>query len=573
MKAPRGWSVTWRRDKKYWVLSFTSGAGQKQKAIPREHQSKAAAMAWSEAWLGEKSIDPAKTLADRNQSGPTFNDVSEAWFKFRKQLVTLGRIAPSTAEDNERHVKNHFLARFGETRIAAIDVPELRKFFLELAAKRSVSTTRNVYYSSRTFFADAMAEGWTNAATNPLDHPNVKRVLPEGGSDRVPGDVTIVPLEIAQRLILDERVPVERSLRYLAAFSTVTRDGELSGWLVKGLHLDAPVPYVDVSQSLSSRTRKLGKTKTRSGVRQIPLSPELVRALRWWLKVVWPSRLQKGARVPRPDDPVFCGVKRLFVRPPSALYLRKDLKTIEAPMDVVFHETRHSVNSWLLDLGVPEVHRKQLLGHAGKDVTDEHYTARSLPSLAATVARIPLRWRGLDSAPKQPGKLGLDGGDSASNQTSSHSTTPLQHDDFDSLSVDETDDTSSQLMYPYRIAKPSYGSSNLLHASTKNQVADSAQLDSQLDAGKSGGKLPAGQASGEGLSQEAGDPPPRRVLGDSAGGEIQYAGASRSVDARAEFRGSDVGPRPGLARGYVPPFVLPISDALARRLLAVGVAS
>jgi hypothetical protein len=63
--------------------------------------------------------------------------------------------------------------------------------------------------------------------------------------------------------------------------------------------------------------------------------------------------------------------------------------------NVDFHATRRSCATWLEELGANDVHRKRLMGHAFKDVTDKSYTRKThelLVQLRETVELIPPRW-------------------------------------------------------------------------------------------------------------------------------------------------------------------------------------
>ena len=58
---------------------------------------------------------------------------------------------------------------------------------------------------------------------------------------------------------------------------------------------------------------------------------------------------------------------------------------------VVFHSLRHTVVTWLDDLGVPETHREELVGHAGQRNHKVHkkYSHTRLVGLRRTVAKLP----------------------------------------------------------------------------------------------------------------------------------------------------------------------------------------
>ncbi len=459
-KNAKGWSVFRRKADKVFVLDYATRMGQRQKRVPREIQTHGDAVTWARTWLSTQGINAELVLEQRRERGVLIKDCEEGWAKLRDRLVTRKELAPASADDNKTHVRTHIVPKFGEKSFAELEVTELRKFFRELADKRSVSTTRNVYYSFRTFYGDAMGEGWVKSDANLLDHPLVKGVIPESQSDREDHDAVIVPFEIAQQLVHDERVPEERALRYLMGFATGERDGELAARTLSDLQLDATPPTMRVHNSLSSRTRELGKTKTKAGRRVVPLHPAVVAGLRDWFANGW---IKLRGVAPGPSDPIFPGVRKLFVRPPSAKLLHIDITAIEAKglEHVVFHGTRHSLNTWLLDRKVDKVVRQRFLGHAGQDVTDGSYTGEVIQSMYEAVCKLPFTWRGgVTEAPRHSGEPSK-----SSDETSSHEDAPSHSVHIELSNVGDTSCTSEAVDSALRIAKPTYVGSNPIRTS------------------------------------------------------------------------------------------------------------
>lgn len=498
----KGWSVFWRKDKKQFVLSYATATGPKQKLVPRKITVEGEATKWARSWLDEQNLRPGEVLEQRRASGPKLGELAPQWYAHRARIRDLEDIAPSTYADNKSHIETHVLpvklkvdGREVELRdlpIAAIDVPFACEYVLKLRERcTSVSRTRNVFYSMRTFYADAMSKGWVNTQGNVFDHPNVKRLLPESGSDRE-DEASVFPIWIAQLLISSAKVPIERRLRYMLLFTTSARDGEISGWAWRNFADEEILPTMATERALrmrsgikaaeapADRSDRLGKTKSRAGRRTNPLHPEAVRALREWRRGGW---IERVGREPKADDPIFPGIKKLWVRPPSARLVREDLIAVADEMtqageekrasevrtlkdDVVFHTGRHSLNTWLANAGVPKLMRQRLLGHAGEDVTDDRYTGKLALAIRDALAALPLRW-GLVQNTRTVTSEGQNG---AENGKPSHEDAPSHSLDADHENADDTVSGSHADEAVQGIAKPSYVGSNPIHASVKTQV-------------------------------------------------------------------------------------------------------
>lgn len=398
MKLPRGCSLFYRDSKKRWVLSYADPTrGQPQKVLPREIQRERDAQAWALTWLEASHLDPSAALVQRRDEGPSVGACAERWLRLREADP---RVAPATLKGNRGHLTHHVLPTFAETPIAALAVPELRAWLRGLRqtmGPKGARTVRNVFYTLATLFADAMAEGWVKGEANVLDHPGVKRELPVAEDTRP----MRLPVLSAQTLIEAAAVPLERRARYVLAFTTGMRDGEIAGATLAHLHLDAPIPHLEIVQAVAIVGAK-GKggwakpkaPKTKGSKRTLPLHPAAVAALREWMAEGWPALV---GRAPGPADYLFPGEKGGPCRPKSAAQLRADLAAVGLPVEidgapVEFKATRSSFATWLDERDVPQPKIKRLMGHTALDVTQRHYTARDLEQLAAAVLVIPLVW-------------------------------------------------------------------------------------------------------------------------------------------------------------------------------------
>ena len=210
-----------------------------------------------------------------------------------------------------------------------------------------------------------------------------------------------VPIEAAQTLVLCEAVHAHRRVRYTVAFLSGLRDGELQGLTWGDIHLDEPVPYLEVRQAFALKASPekyadLTDPKTPSSLRAVPLHEAAIAALRWWRAVGWEFYVGRNHG---PTDAVFASVNGAHWRPKSAREFREDLSAAGQARetkdgDVIdFHATRRSFSTWLGDHGAEPETIDRMLGHRGKTTRSRHYTAAVLSRYAAALALLPFRWQ------------------------------------------------------------------------------------------------------------------------------------------------------------------------------------
>jgi len=111
---------------------------------------------------------------------------------------------------------------------------------------------------------------------------------------------------------------------------------------------------------------KLGPVKEDWSERKLPLHPAALGALRAWLTEGWEEFV---GRPPTPSDPLFPRQDGEFGRPDSAAELRKALELCELPTqvdgeDLIFHDARGCVATWLTNAHVEGALVRRFLGHA-----------------------------------------------------------------------------------------------------------------------------------------------------------------------------------------------------------------
>jgi integrase len=161
---------------------------------------------------------------------------------------------------------------------------------------------------------------------------------------------------------------------YVLAVTTGMRQGELLGLRWRDVALDRAIVSVVQNWKRDYVGRKMGKPKSRSGVRQIVLTERAVDALRRHrirqdeershLGPDWQDNdLVFTSRIGTALNPAYVRDKRYY-----PLLKRAGLPRI------VFHELRHSQATFLMELGAPLPVLAEILGHSSIRITGDVYT-------------------------------------------------------------------------------------------------------------------------------------------------------------------------------------------------------
>jgi integrase len=404
MNKKQAYSLTFSEKEKRWFLFYYLGDQRKGTRAPR-HLTKAEQLeAWAKEFVRERQAGegilgraPAEV-----PKGPTVRELGARWLELREDDSEL---TPATVKDNRSHMNKHILPRFGDVPLAALEKTDLRTWVRELKANVAPNTCRNIVSTMRTFVDDAMGENWVTLPNNPTADKFVAKELPKAGNRSK--EILSLPPERAQKLVDDPRIEARRRVRYMVAFCTGLRDGEISGLTWNDIVTSSEVPYlrVDKAIALYSKKGRLGqqKPKTDDSTRKVPIHPELLKALDWWGRDGWEMFM---GYVWQGNDYVFASNHRRHAmaershmsRPDSAELIREDLALLGLPTEeggqaFTFHATRRSFATWLTDAGAPEADIQHLLGHSQSKVLHKNYTTKVLRRLFETMSRIELRWQ------------------------------------------------------------------------------------------------------------------------------------------------------------------------------------
>ena len=388
------WSVYQRGDSGDWMLRFKDGEKWRDKRIPRDAgvRTKRAAEDWAREWLREQA-------ATTSPSQSTVADYLDRWVEHREKNP---KVRASTLANNKGHLELHVKPALGASLLSQLRPKQVRDFVVGLRTKTvtprgakssqtprplAAHTIRNIVATLRDALDDAVGEELipSNAARAAL----VSAEIP--AAETRAGENVIVHLSIAeaQRLLKSEKPPEERRVRYLLAFTSGMRDGELAGltWA------DLDDSTVRVAKQVSTRALKVTRPKTKHAHRVLPLHSLAADALKTWKSHGW---ILLVGRQPQPTDPVFADEHGHPHRPRSAELLREDLEAAGCPTKyageypIDFHATRRSFASWLEANEVPGDIVDRLLGQAGKSVRKRHYSATDLEVMRKAIETIRL---------------------------------------------------------------------------------------------------------------------------------------------------------------------------------------
>lgn len=413
------WSISWNAKEAQFFARFRKwdGSGWSTKRLPKSfgQSQRFAAERWMASWheeyvrTGGLSTEPAKVRLAKN----TLKTIGPRWLQYRYDDRGT---KINTHKGFKESLNNWILGnpRFDHHAIDDLDME--RDFTAEVClawinSLKGEETSRIVHVLAlRTLFEDAIALGWLDPdLSNPFDRPVVRKANAQlAKAARRERTITFLTPEQVEALLTTptRKVHDYRRLRYLVALATGLRDHELQGLVWGDIHLDGPVPFLDVQRQLDKigakpfvkyeELIKAGKTKTeivateralvsdpkKNSKRQMPLLPVVVEALRVWRTRGWKHYV---GRAPAKDDPLFPSGRGNRHSPPgqfafvdSPELLRKDLERVGQPamfdgIDLDFHALRRTFATMLSRAGLSDAEVGELLGHGAQSVARRHY--------------------------------------------------------------------------------------------------------------------------------------------------------------------------------------------------------
>jgi integrase len=271
----------------------------------------------------------------------------------------------------------YLLPRFGSSRLDQISVGAIETMRDDLRqAGRATRTVNGILQMVGAVYKMAIRRGIYNA--NPLDrveraYAGARELSPNGdedGSDLATPDAVLAPNEIARMLAAAE-LGLYRTLLTTLAF-TGMRSGEAFALRWGDCELDGAPSKIYVRRSLSwARLKgepmrpKFYPPKTKKGLRDITIAPELAAILKRWKIQAPPSEY----------DLVFATADGKPIS--RSVALRRGLWPAlrrAGLRQVNMHSLRHSFASALIAKGAPVTEVQSILGHSSPAVTLNVYS-------------------------------------------------------------------------------------------------------------------------------------------------------------------------------------------------------
>jgi integrase len=366
----REWTTRDGETKQAWVVDYVDQQGKRHietYALKKEADEREATI----------KVDMRKGVHTAPNQSITVEQAARNWLT----TVELEGRERSTIAQYRQHINRHILPRIGREKLAKLTTPRVNDFRDDLLKHLSRPLARKVLTSLKSLLWDAQRRG--NVAQNVAESVSIgagnreKRKLEVG--------VDIPTMDEVKR-ILDAAQGRWRPLLVTLVF-TGLRASELRGLRWRDIDLKRGELHV---RQRADRYNAIGRPKSRSGERTIPLGSRLVNTLREWKLVcpkgegdlVFPTStgaIEHHANLLR-------GVESVMLAAGVAIPKRKDGKPVKneegAPVmegKYGLHAFRHFFASRCINrkedggLGLPAKVVQERLGHASIIMTMDVY--------------------------------------------------------------------------------------------------------------------------------------------------------------------------------------------------------
>ncbi|RUT32619.1 site-specific integrase [Arsenicitalea aurantiaca] len=273
----RAWQTHAGKAREAWVVDYSDAQGtRRQKSFRLKKEADAfAATAHVEVREGTHVADSASV---------TISAAAKLWIAARERA---GR-ERTTVEQYRQHVELHIKPFIGSTKLTALSVPALRQFEEMLADEgRSPSMVRKVLVSLGSLLADAQERGLV--ARNVVRDMRGRRGTSDSRAQkRAKGKLRVgvdIPTPTEIRAIVGALEGRWRPLLLTAIF-TGLRASELRGLTWANVDVDKRIIHV---RQRADRFKAIGKPKSESGEREVPMPPIVVNTLKEWKLAVTKS--------------------------------------------------------------------------------------------------------------------------------------------------------------------------------------------------------------------------------------------------------------------------------------------
>jgi integrase len=350
------WTTRKGEERSAWLVDYTDGSGtrrakffQRKKDADAYHASVRVEVAAGVHTPPSRSITVAAAAAD--------------WLKY----VELENRERATIAGYRQHVDKHIAPRIGAIKLSSLTTPRIERFRDDLLADMSRPLAKKVLASLKSILKDAKRRG--NVAQNVASDVAVST----NGRDRERLTIgTHIPSRDEIRRILEAAPEGRPRAAIMAAAFTGLRASELRG--LRWQDVDFENGVVRVRQR-ADRYNEIGRPKSASGERTVPIGPMVANTLRRWQLACPPGDLVFGTREGRPVA-LNNVVQRVWIP------LQVKAGVVDADGEAKypgFHSLRHFYASWCINrrrdggLELPVKTVQTRLGHASIVMTLDRY--------------------------------------------------------------------------------------------------------------------------------------------------------------------------------------------------------
>ena len=293
-------------------------------------------------------------------TSPTIAEASQMWLAHCERQG----LEPMTIANYKQHATLHIIPLIGDVKLSAMTTTAVHAFTDRLhEAGRSADMIRRVIVSLGSLFKEARRRGLV--ATAPTSGINRKKADRDNPRPSIPTKAELKAIIAAAKA----HGPRWHAFILVAIFCGL-RASELRG--LPWADVDFHERVIHVTQRADARNQ-IGKPKSKSGYRSIPLSPEVVKALRAWkLKcphgapgLVFPNRLGKV------DS--YLGIIEQGYAPIQIAAKVTERREDGTAAKYGLHALRHACASLWIEAGLNAKRIQVLMGHSSIAVTFDTY--------------------------------------------------------------------------------------------------------------------------------------------------------------------------------------------------------
>jgi integrase len=404
----RTWTTAKGEEKTAWVVDYIDrmeGGTRRLKTFTKKKEA--------DAFAAKASVEVRAGIHTADSASVTIAEAGKKWI----EAAEGNGLERSTVAAYKQHLRLHIEPYLGAVKLSQLSVPMVREFEEKLARgdmpngadpqPRSRAMVRKVRVSLSSLLSDAQERG--------LIAHNVVRDL---GKNRKRGKERAVGKREKGKLKIGVDIPEPAEIKaivqaaegrwrplLLTAIFTGLRASELRGLRWDDVDLDKRELHV---RQRADRYSDIGKPKSASGERTVPLTPIVVNTLREW-KLACPKSKEglvfpsSGGRIEHHSNIVTRGLVPTLIKAGVTVNEKgSDGKEVERAKYTGLHALRHFYASWCINrrvdggLELPAKVVQERLGHSSivmtLDVYGHLFKGGDDSELLASAERSLLAW-------------------------------------------------------------------------------------------------------------------------------------------------------------------------------------